>query len=202
MTRITLSSNHRIEGRLSVEEAICKRRSVRDFSGKTLSISLLSDLLYYADGITEERDRLRAAPSAGATYPIELYLLANKVNDLPVGVYHYLALSHEIETVNYGDFRHDISQAAVHEKMILSANCVFILSAVIQRTQRVYGDRADRYIYFEAGHIAQNIYLAATSIGLGACAIGAFYDNQINSILGLDGKRESAIYILALGTIQ
>ena len=164
MSVIKLGRERTYREMLTVEDAIYKRRSIRDYSGKPLSISHLSNLLYYSDGITDERGKLRAAPSAGATYPIEVYTVVNNILDLPRGIYRYIASSHELEVFKEGDFIYATSRAALNEKMIVSANCVLILSAVYQRTQRVYGDRASRYIYFEAGHVAQNIYLIATLI--------------------------------------
>jgi SagB-type dehydrogenase family enzyme len=186
-------------GGLRVEEAISRRRSKRDFSGEPMSMAELSHVLYFSGGITEERHGLRAAPSAGATYPMELYPAVSGIEGLPHGVYHYLVRPHELETVREGDFRQEISRAALGEKMIMRANLVLILSAVSQRTRKVYRDRAERYIHIEAGHIAQNTYLVATSIGLGACAIGAFYDNSLNRLIGVDGKRESVLYLVAVG---
>ena len=188
-------------GALSVEKAIANRRSQRDFSGETMSLAELSHLLYYSSGVTDKRHGLRAAPSAGATYPIEVYVIVNNVEGLTKGIYHYLIASHELELTREGDFRNEMSRAALQEMMFRQANVIFALSAVLQRTQRHYRERAQRYIFFEAGHIAQNTYLVATSLGLGACAIGAFHDDEFNRVIGLDGKDESALYLLAVGKI-
>jgi SagB-type dehydrogenase family enzyme len=186
---------------LTLEKAIANRRSQRDFTGETMSLAELSHLLYYSSGITDKRQGLRAAPSAGATYPIEVYAIVNNVEGLAKGTYHYLIESHELELLREGDFRNDMSRAALQERMFKQANVIVALSAVFQRTQRQYRERAQRYIGFEAGHIAQNTYLVATSLGLGACAIGAFYDGEFNRLLGLDGKNESVLYLLAVGKI-
>jgi SagB-type dehydrogenase family enzyme len=188
-------------GALSVEKAIANRRSQRDFSGETMSLAELSHLLYYSSGVTDKRHGLRAAPSAGATYPIEVYVIVNNVEGLTKGIYHYLIASHELELTREGDFRNEMSRAALQEMMFRQANVIFALSAVLQRTQRHYRERAQRYIFFEAGHIAQNTYLVATSLGLGACAIGAFHDDEFNRVIGLDGKDESALYLLTVGKI-
>ena len=166
-----------------------------------MSLAELSHLLHYSSGITDKRQGLRAAPSAGATYPIEVYAIANNVEGLGKGTYHYLISSHELELLREGDFRNEMSHAALQEIMFKQANVIIALSAVFQRTQQRYRERAQRYICFEAGHIAQNTYLVATSLGLGACAIGAFYDNEFNRLLGLDGKNESVLYLLAVGKI-
>jgi SagB-type dehydrogenase family enzyme len=184
-----------------VEKAIANRRSQRDFTGETISLAELSHLLHYSSGITDERQGLRAAPSAGATYPIEVYAIVNNVEGLAKGTYHYLIESHELELLREGDFRNEMSRAALQERMFKQANVIVALSAVFQRTERRYRERAQRYIGFEAGHIAQNTYLVATSLGLGACAIGAFYDDEFNRLLGLDGKNESVLYLLAAGKI-
>lgn len=187
---------------LSVEKAIASRRSLRDFSGASMSLAELSHILYYSSGITDKRLGLRAAPSAGATYPIEVYTIVNNVESLTPGIYHYVIQSHELELLREGDFRNEMSRAALGERMFRQANVILALSAVFQRTQRRYRERAQRYICFEAGHIAQNTYLIATSMGLGACAIGAFYDDEFNRLLGLDGKEESVLYLLAVGKIK
>ena len=200
MKRVHLNPELTHKG-LTVEKAIANRRSQRDFTGEKMSLAELSHLLYYSSGVTDKRDGLRAAPSAGATYPIEVYAIVNNVEGLAKGIYHYLISSHELELLREGDFRNEMSQAALQERMFKQANVIVALSAVFQRTQQRYRERAQRYICFEAGHIAQNTYLVATSLGLGACAIGAFYDDEFNRLLGLNGKDESVLYLLALGKI-
>jgi len=186
---------------LTIEKAIENRRSQRDFSGAAMSLDELSHLLRYSSGITDKRHGLRAAPSAGATYPIEVYAVVSNVKSLAEGIYHYLISSHELELLREGDFRNEMSRAALGERMFKKANVILVLSAVFQRTQQRYRERAQRYIFFEAGHIAQNTCLIATSMGLGACAIGAFYDDEFNHLLELDGRNESVLYLLAAGKI-
>jgi SagB-type dehydrogenase family enzyme len=200
MKRVHLNPELTHKG-LTVEKAIANRRSQRDFTGEKMSLAELSHLLYYSSGVTDKRDGLRAAPSAGATYPIEVYAIVNNVEGLAKGIYHYLISSHELELLREGDFRNEMSQAALQERMFKQANVIVALSAVFQRTQQRYRERAQRYICFEAGHIAQNTYLVATSLGLGACAIGAFYDDEFNRLLGLNGENESVLYLLAVGKI-
>jgi SagB-type dehydrogenase family enzyme len=200
MKRIHLTQELAYDG-LTIEKAIANRRSQRDFTGKTMSLAELAHLLYYSSGITDKRQGLRAAPSAGATYPIEVYAIANNVEGIAKGTYHYLIPSHELELLREGDFRNEMSRAALQERMFKQANVIVALSAVFQRTQQHYRERAQRYIFFEAGHIAQNTYLIATSMGLGACAIGAFHDNEFNRLLGLDGRNESVLYLIAVGKI-
>jgi SagB-type dehydrogenase family enzyme len=166
-----------------------------------MSLAELSHLHHYSSGLTDKRQGLRAAPSAGATYPIEIYTAVNNVEDLTKGINHYLIASHELDLVREGDFRNEMSRAALGERMFKQANVILALSAIFQRTQLRYRERAQRYIFFEAGHIAQNTYLLATSMKLGACAIGAFHDDEFNRLLGLDGKNESVLYLIALGKI-
>lgn len=166
-----------------------------------MSLTELSRILHYSSGVTEERYGLRAAPSAGATYPIEVYPVINNVEGLARGIHHYLTASHELELIREGDFCQEMAQAALRQRMLTQANVVLVLSAIFQRTQQRYRERAQRYILFEAGHIAQNTYLVATSIGLGACAIGAFSDEDFNRLLGLDGRAESVLYLIAVGKI-
>jgi len=166
-----------------------------------MSLAELAHVLHYSSGITDKHQGLRAAPSAGATYPIEVYVAINNVEGLAKGIYHYLIASHELELVREGDFRNEMSRAALGESMFKQANAILVLSAVLQRIQHRYRERSQRYILFEAGHIAQNTYLVATSMGLGACAIGAFYDDEFNRLLGLDNRVEGVIYLIAVGKI-
>jgi SagB-type dehydrogenase family enzyme len=200
MKRMHLTQELAYNG-LSVEKAIANRRSQRGFTGDTMALAELAHLLLYSSGITDKRHGFRAAPSAGATYPIEVYAIVNNIEGLAKGTYHYIISSHELELLREGDFGNEMSRAALQERMFKEANVILALSAVFQRTQQRYRERAQRYICFEAGHIAQNTYLIATSLGLGACAIGAFYDNEFNRLLGLDGKNESVLYIIAVGKI-
>lgn len=188
---------------LTVEEAIEKRRSVRDYSGEPMSAEELSNLLHCAGGITGQRwgHRLRAAPSAGALYPVELYPVVHHVTGLEQGIYHYSVLNHSLEKLQQGDFRSTMVRHGVEQEFLGQANVVFILSAIFQRTRWKYRERTYRYVMLEAGHIAQNIYLAATSMGMGACAVGAFLDDDLNRLLGLDGEQEAVIYIVAVGKV-
>jgi len=188
-------------GGLSVDRAIDSRRSERDFKDMPLSLLELSRLLHYAYGITEKRERLRAAPSAGALYPIEIYPVANNVEGLAQGIYRYFVADHSLALVREGDFRHQMMRHALGEEMMEQASVVLVLSAVFERSAWRYRERAYRYILLEAGHISQNIYLVATALGLGTCAVGAFDDQGYNKIMGLDGKKESVIYLMPVGKI-
>ena len=186
-------------GGLITEKAIANRRSERSFSGKGISVAELSHILYYTCGITDKRNGLRAAPSAGATYPIEVYPVVNNVKDLTAGIYHYLVVDHQLEIVREGDFRQVMVHAAVGQSFLAEANVVLVLSAISQRTRQHYGERSKSYISLEAGHIAQNTCLISTSMGLGSCVVGAFDDTAFNRLLGVDSRNESVLYLVAAG---
>ncbi|MBN1813905.1 MAG: SagB family peptide dehydrogenase [Anaerolineae bacterium] len=185
---------------LSLEEAIEARRSVRNYSGETLPAEELSRLLHAAQGITDTRRGFRAAPSAGALYPIELYAVVHDVADFEPGIYHYAVQKHALELLKAGDFRAFVMQAGLFQSFLGQANVCFVLSAIFQRTRWRYRERTYRYVMLEAGHVGQNLYLAATSMGLGACVVGAFLDDEFNDLLGLDGKEEAVLYVISVGT--
>lgn len=189
---------------LPLEDAIKLRRSVRDYSNEPMTIEELSQLLHAASGVTAPEERpipLRAAPSAGALYPIEIYIVVNNVKDLEKGLYHYNVLEHSLEFLKKGDFRGKITNCALHQEMAGEAGVTFVLTGIFRRSTWKYDERGYRYTYIEAGHISQNIYLQSTSLGLGSVAIGAFYDDSLNDFLGIDGKMEAAIYMHAVGKI-
>jgi SagB-type dehydrogenase family enzyme len=200
MNKINLPNVVR-RGSLSLEQAIEQRRSMRRFSGESISQEDLSYILFYSNGVTDRRHGRRAAPSAGATYPIEVYTVVNNVEGLARGIYHCLLPDHALELVREGDFGQEMVMASMGQKMMAQASVVLMMTAVVQRTERIYGNRASRYVVLDAGHIAQNAYLVATSMGLGACAVGAFYDDDFNHLLGVDGKSESVIYMVVMGGV-
>ena len=144
----------------------------------------------------------RTAPSAGALYPIETYLVANIVEDLDQALYHYNIEAHALETLKVGNFAEKTAHAALEQKMFTEAPVALIWTAVFERSKWKYAQRAYRYVYLDAGHIAQNLAVAATSIGLGSCQIGAFFDDEINQIVGVDSIDESAIYLSAVGHLR
>jgi SagB-type dehydrogenase family enzyme len=181
-----------------VAEVIEARRSRRGYTGDPLSTETLSRLLHAAQGITGSRGR-RAAPSAGAMYPIELYAVVHNVADLEPGIYHYAVEAHEMEMVQVGDFRGPIQRAGLGQEFLGEANVCLVLSAIFQRARWRYRERTYRYVMLEAGHIGQNLYLAATALGLGACAVGSFIDDELNELLGLDGQEEAGLYIISVG---
>jgi SagB-type dehydrogenase family enzyme len=201
MSEVKLPEEVEFEG-LSLVEAIENRRSERRFTGEPISPLELSQLLYYAHGITDSSERLRAAPSAGALYPIEIYPVVNSVEGLDGGIYRYSPQGHSLLLIREGDFRREMARYALGQDMLARASVVFLLSAVFGRSEWRYGERAYRYILLEAGHISQNIYLIATSLGLGACAVGAFSDDEFNRMLGVDGRKEGVLYLMAVGKLR
>jgi SagB-type dehydrogenase family enzyme len=185
-------------GEVSVEEAVALRRSVRDYSSGPLSLQQLSQLAWAAQGVTDEHRGFRAAPSAGATFPLELDLLVHGSDELPDGVYRYLPHDHALALRVRGDHRGAVSQAALHQTWLRDAPVILVISAVTARTEARYGARAERYVYMEAGHVAQNVYLQATALGLATVAVGAFDDDALATILELAGS-ERPLYVLPLG---
>ncbi len=186
---------------LPLAEALKKRKSIRSFSRRSLSVGDLSFLLWASTGIqrTEQGYELRTTPSAGALYPIETYIVVNNVENLGNGLYHYDIQEHKLDNLKAGDYAHTIAKASLGQLMCVDAPVVFIWSAVYMRSKWKYGQRAYRYVYLEAGHVAQNLALSATSIGLGSCQIGAFFDDEINELLGVDGVKESVLYLSVVG---
>lgn len=199
--QVALPREFRYRG-LSVEEAIQQRRSIRDYSGEPLTLEQLSLLLHSAYGITEPSYPLRASPSAGALYPLEIYPVVNQVSGLRRGVYHYRPRDHSLELVKEGDFRSSLLTATGGQDMVLQASAVLVITAIFQRTRWKYQERAYRYVLLEAGHLGENVYLAATSLGLGPCGIGAFFDDEINQLVGVDGKDEAAVYLVSIGRVS
>ena len=186
---------------ISFSDVLQKRKSMRTFSDEPLSMVDLAFLLWASTGIQRiEHDyAFRTAPSAGALYPIETYIAVNNVQDLVKGVYHYNIENNWLEEIKRGNFGEILAHAALDQKMCVDSSVVFIWTAVFQRSIWKYSQRAYRYVYLDAGHIAQNLALGATSINCGSCHIGAFFDDEINSILAIDGRNESAICLSVVG---
>jgi len=186
---------------MSLDRAFRQRKSIRDFQAKPISHGRLSYLLWASTGIQriEEGYAFRTVPSAGALYPIETYVVVNNVRKLQAGVYHYSVRNHQLEQIKLGEFQQAIAAAALGQEMCVSAAVVFVWSAVFERCKWKYGQRAYRYIYLDAGHIAENLALAAVSINLGSCEIGALYDDHVNAIIGIDGMEESVLCMAVVG---
>jgi SagB-type dehydrogenase family enzyme len=182
-------------------EILKKRKSIRSFSDKELSLEHLSFLLWATNGIShiDRGFEFRTAPSAGALYPIETYLTINNVKGLDKGIYHYHVKTHRLELLKKGDFGKVTAYAALDQEMCAAAPVVFIWTAIFERSKWKYGQRAYRYVYLDAGHIAENLALAAESTDLGTCQIAALYDDEVNSILEIDGTVESVIYMSVAG---
>jgi len=189
------------KGGMPLWEAINRRRSMRNFKDNPMTRDVLSQLLWATQGITHESVgfEFRAAPSAGALYPVETYLIIHNIEEIEPGIYHYGVQNHELEQLKKGDFRESVARAALDQDMAFSANVVFIWTAVFQRSKWKYAQRAYRYVYLDAGHIAQNLALAAVSLNLGTCQIGALYDEEVNTLLGIDGEEESVLYMTVIG---
>ena len=187
---------------MDLDTALKQRKSVRDFHGKPISLGQLAYLLWASTGIqrVEQGYEFRTAPSAGALYPIETYVIANDVRKLEPGLYHYNIHGHKLEEIRQGEMRRQITAAALGQDMCARAAAVFVWSAVFERCKWKYGQRAYRYIYLDAGHIAENLALAAVGLGLGTCEIGALFDDDVNAILGIDGDEESVVCMAVVGT--
>jgi SagB-type dehydrogenase family enzyme len=188
-------------GDMTLDRVIKKRKSIRHFSKEPLSLEHLSYLLWASTGIhrAEMDYEFRTAPSAGALYPLETYVMANNVSGLDKGIYHYSIKDHHLETLQNGDFTTEMANAALGQVMVRDAQAVFIWSAILYRSKWKYKQRAYRYFYLDCGHIAQNLALAAVSLGLGSCQIGALFDEEVNSLLGLDDQKETVVYMSVVG---
>ena len=185
----------------TLAEVLGRRRSMREFSEAPLTLAELSFLLWASGGIADEDDHyeFRTAPSAGALYPVETYLAVHRVNGLAAGIYHYGVKGHVLEALRAGDVRAATAAAALDQQTAAQAAAVWLWTAVFARCAWKYGQRAYRYVYLDAGHIAQNLALAATSLGLGSCQIGALYDDEANTLVAVDGTEESVLYMSAVG---
>ena len=195
----------RLKGEMTLEEAILKRRSRRDFRDSPLTLGEVSQILWAAQGITDETG-LRAAPSAGALYPLDVYLVVGKqgVEDLEEGVYQYLPRhrlpreSHSLQFTLQGDVRQTLAQLSVEQMFIAEAPVSLVITAEYERTTGKYGDRGVRYVHMEAGHVGQNVYLQAEALGLGTVTVGAFQDEGISQALNLpSGYRP--LYVMPVG---
>ncbi len=190
-----------LKGGTPLWEVIAKRRSTREFSDQTIPFSELSQLIWATQGITANPwgSDFRASPSAGALYPIETYIIANRVEEIPPGLYHYQVKEAQLILLKEGHLDLDICQAGLGQEMLEEAACVFVWTAMVKRSKWKYRERAYRYLYMDVGHIGQNLYLAATAMNLGCCTVGAFYDEEVDRVIGVDGKEEISVYLGAVG---
>ena len=185
-------------GTISVEQALQERRSVRDYGKGGLTLSEIGQLLWAAQGITS-RKGLRTAPSAGALYPLEIYLVARKVSDLEIGVHHYDPSAHVLNKKVSGDRHAQLAKAAVRQTWIKESAAVLVITAVYERTTRKYGQRGIRYVHMEVGHAAQNVFLQATALGLEAVVVGAFDDTAVSALIQGEPD-ERPLYLIPVGT--
>lgn len=185
-------------GPVSVEEALAKRRSCRSFAPLPLSLEEVAQLLWAAQGITDHSSGFRTAPSAGALYPLEVYLVVGNVTGLAPGVYRYLPERHALSRTLSDDRREALFRAALFQRWVQEAPAVLVFAAVYERTTRKYGERGIRYVHMEVGHAAQNVYLQAEALGLGTVAVGAFEDRSVQNALQLPEK-EHPLYLMPVG---
>lgn len=181
-------------GEVSVEQALRVRRSVRTFKADALSLTEISQILWSAQGSTTGRG-LRTAPSAGALYPLELYLIVGKVENLTPAVYKYRSHEHALLEIVAGDQRPSLSHAALQQSAIKRAPAVILFCAVYERTTGKYGQRGVRYVHMEVGHAAQNACLQAVALGLHTVVIGAFRDMEVKKIAGLPDEEQPLVLV-------
>ena len=186
---------------ISLAETLERRRSIRRFKKESLSLEEVSTLLYYSLGVKGSSwgIPLRMFPSAGALQPIEAYLQVNKVDGLNPGIYHYEPDEHILILLKKGDFKREMYLYTLQQDHVRDASINIILTLVLSRTQSKYGYRAYRYALLDTGHVGMNIYLVSTSMGLGTCAVGAYYDRDIDRLLDLDGVSETSMIIYPVG---
>ena len=181
------------DGGISVEKALATRRSQRSLTGDALTLQQLAQLLWSGQGVTATTENpprsLRTAPSAGATYPMELYAVVTSVGGLDAGLYRYVPSAHALAPIARGDLRPALSAAAMRQAAIQAAPLTLVLAAVVERTAARYGERAERYVHIEVGAVSENIYLQAESLGLGTVIMGAFGDDAVKSALGLPANQ-------------
>lgn len=184
-----------------LNEVLKLRRSKRNYSGRPMSKEEISYLTWAAYGVNDTRGRLNlhTAPSAGATYPLELYLVIQKCVDFDLGLYRYDPTDHGLIPLALRDLSRETAIALLDQDFVARAGCTLIWTAVIARCSRRYLERAYRYVYLEAGHQAQNALLAAAALDLSACPVGAFFDDEVSKILGVDSESEFPLYAVTLG---
>jgi SagB-type dehydrogenase family enzyme len=187
----------RLDSSVAIERALRKRRSMREYSSEPLELSHISQLLWAAQGVTEP-ESYRTAPSAGALYALDLYVVAGYVTGVPTGLYRYDPHLHELLPLRQVELRRELSHAALEQSSIWQAPAVFVLTAVYERITSKYGERGVRYAHMEAGHAAQNLLLQAVALDLGAVLVGAFDDAKVKRVLSLS-QQEVPLYLIPVG---
>ena len=197
-----------LKGKVSLEETILRRRSVRRYRREPLDLSQLSQILWSAQGITGTRG-FRATPSAGATYPLEIFVVVGEQGiigsqtkqaaaELQAGIYHYEAASHSLSLHKPADLRPDLARATLDQEFIINAPVDIVICALFHRTSYRYGRRGERYVHLEVGHAGENIHLQAVALGLAAVEVGAFHDEEVRTVLGVD-EQIKPLYIMPVG---
>jgi len=188
------------KGKKSVEEAIKQRRTIRNFKSKSLTIKNLSQILWAADGITDRRRMFRSAPSAGALYPLDIFVVIGRggVKSFKTGVYRYMPEKHSLRLVKEGDVREKLAMAALYQMWIAKAPVILVITGCYKRSTIKYGERGIRYTYIEAGHVGQNVFLQCESLGLSTAVVGAFYNQKVIECLGIE-KENDPILIMPVG---
>jgi len=186
-----------LKGKMPLEEALLKRRSVRAYSDIPLTIGEISQLLWAAQGITNAKGN-RTAPSAGACYPLEIFIIIGKADSLSPGLYRYLPESHRLEIISKGDIREGLSAAALGQKSVRTAPAIMAIIVAYEKIKPRYKERGVRYADMEAGHVGQNISLQAVALGLGTVMVGAFDDRSLKAVLNL-GHQEVPLYLIPVG---
>jgi len=201
-----------LKGKVSLEETILRRRAIRRYRRDPLDLSQLSQIFWSAQGITGTRE-FRASPSAGATYPLEIFVLVGKqgvidsevlmqsgqaLEALQAGIYHYEIDSHSLSLHKPADLRPDLARAALDQEFIIDAPVDIVICALYHRTSYRYGRRGERYVHIEVGHVGENIHLQAVALGLATVEIGAFNDEEVRKVLGVE-EQIKPLYIMPLG---
>jgi SagB-type dehydrogenase family enzyme len=184
-------------------QAMAARRSQRDYRDRSLTQAELAALLWATQGITGAMGgyHFRASPSAGALYPVETYLAVHRVEGVTPGIWHFQVLDFALELVAAGDFRQPLVAAGLSQSFLGEAGAAFIWTGVLNRARWKYRERAVRYLFLDAGHICQNLMLAATALNLGVCPVGAFFDEEVERIVGVNESEEVALYLAAVGPL-
>jgi SagB-type dehydrogenase family enzyme len=184
-------------------QCLAQRRSQRDYLERPLTREELAALLWATQGITGGMGgyQFRAAPSAGALYPVETYLAVHRVEGVDPGIWHFQVPNFALELVRPGDCRQPLAAAGLSQSFLAEAGAVFIWTGVLNRARWKYRERAVRYLFLDAGHICGNLMLAATALNLGVCPVGAFFDEEVESLVGADRQEEVALYLASVGPL-
>lgn len=183
--------------KVSIEKALLERRSVREYKNNSLALAEISQLLWASQGITDPRG-FRTAPSAGALYPLEVYVVVGNVDNLPDGIYKYKPRGHELVLVAKGDKRDELCAAALGQASIKYSAAVIVFAAAYERTTKKYRERGIRYVHMEVGHAAQNTYLQSVSLNLGTLVVGSFNDREVKKVINMPNE-EQPLYIMPVG---